>query len=155
MPQSRSRLPLLFRAVEDMLKASKGSLINIASVNGTAVFGHPAYSGRKSRAAAFYAAGRGRIRKVRHSRQWGRAGHGANAGLGRPARRPIPMSSKRARRWYPLPSGSSIPPTSPMPSPFLAGPLAAAITGVCLPVDCGLTAGQAELAHTFSQSDHY
>jgi hypothetical protein len=38
---------------------------------------------------------------------------------------------------------------------FLSSDQAAAITGVCLPVDCGLTAGQAELARTFSQSDNY
>ena len=38
---------------------------------------------------------------------------------------------------------------------FLASPLAAAITGICLPVDCGLTAGIPALARTFSQSDDY
>ena len=38
---------------------------------------------------------------------------------------------------------------------FLSSPLASAITGICLPVDCGLTAGQTELASTFSQSEHY
>ncbi|OWK23196.1 hypothetical protein AJ87_35005 [Rhizobium yanglingense] len=31
-----------------MLKASKGSVINIASVNGMNVFGHPAYSAAKA-----------------------------------------------------------------------------------------------------------
>ena len=35
---------------------------------------------------------------------------------------------------------------------FLASPLAGAITGICLPVDCGLTAGIPALARTFSQS---
>ena len=38
---------------------------------------------------------------------------------------------------------------------FLASPLAGAITGVVLPVDCGLTAGIPALARTFSQSDDY
>jgi NAD(P)-dependent dehydrogenase (short-subunit alcohol dehydrogenase family) len=38
---------------------------------------------------------------------------------------------------------------------FLAGPDAAAITGVCLPVDGGLTAGVPALARTFSQSADY
>ena len=39
---------LTFRAVEDQLKASKGSVVNIASVNGMNVFGHPAYSAAKA-----------------------------------------------------------------------------------------------------------
>jgi enoyl-[acyl-carrier-protein] reductase (NADH) len=38
---------------------------------------------------------------------------------------------------------------------FLASPLAAAITGICLPVDCGLTAGIPALARTFSQTEDY
>jgi enoyl-[acyl-carrier-protein] reductase (NADH) len=38
---------------------------------------------------------------------------------------------------------------------FLASPLAGAITGTCLPVDCGLTAGIPGLARTFSQSADY
>ena len=38
---------------------------------------------------------------------------------------------------------------------FLASPLAGAITGVVLPVDCGLTAGIPALARTFSQTDDY
>jgi NAD(P)-dependent dehydrogenase (short-subunit alcohol dehydrogenase family) len=90
---------LCFRAFEPMLKVSKGSVVNIASVNGLHVF-------------------------------------------------------EEARRWYPLQRVVD-PQDVANAVAFLAGPLAAAITGVCLPVDCGLTAGQAELARTFSQSEHY
>ena len=35
-------------ATEAALKASKGALVNISSVNGMAVFGHPAYSAAKA-----------------------------------------------------------------------------------------------------------
>lgn len=39
---------LTFRALENQLKQSQGAVINIASVNGMAVFGHPAYSAAKA-----------------------------------------------------------------------------------------------------------
>lgn len=39
---------LCFRAFEDALKRTQGSVINITSVNGMAVFGHPAYSAAKA-----------------------------------------------------------------------------------------------------------
>ena len=38
---------------------------------------------------------------------------------------------------------------------FLASPLASAISGICLPVDCGLSAGIPALARTFTQSGDY
>ncbi len=49
---------LCFRAVEDQLKASRGSMVNIASVNGMNVFGHPAYSAAKAGLLHFHPAGR-------------------------------------------------------------------------------------------------
>lgn len=39
---------LCFRAFEEALKRTQGSVINITSVNGMAVFGHPAYSAAKA-----------------------------------------------------------------------------------------------------------
>ncbi|MDE1995187.1 MAG: SDR family oxidoreductase [Rhizobiaceae bacterium] len=144
---------LCFRAVEDMLKASKGSLINIASVNGMAVFGHPAYSAAKAGLLHFT-----RLVAV----EYGKFGIRANAVAPGTVRtqawearaRANPDVFEEARRWYPLQRVVD-PEDVANAVAFLAGPLAAAISGVCLPVDCGLTAGQAELAHTFSQSDHY
>ena len=58
------------------------------------------------------------------------------------------------RRWYPL---GRIALTEDIANAvrFLAGPMANAITGACLPVDCGLTAGSPELAHAFTKSDAY
>ncbi|MDK4740915.1 SDR family oxidoreductase [Rhizobium sp. CNPSo 3464] len=144
---------LCFRAVEDMLKASKGSLVNIASVNGMAVFGHPAYSAAKAGLLHFT-----RLVAV----EYGKFGIRANAVAPGTVRTQAwearaaanPNVFEEARRWYPL--QRVIDPADVANAvAFLAGPLASAITGVCLPVDCGLTAGQAELAHTFSQSDHY
>ncbi|WFU02079.1 SDR family oxidoreductase [Rhizobium sp. CB3171] len=144
---------LCFRAVEDMLKASKGSLVNIASVNGMAVFGHPAYSAAKAGLLHFT-----RLVAV----EYGKFGIRANAVAPGTVRTQAwearaaanPNVFEEARRWYPLQRVVD-PADVANAVAFLAGPLAAAITGVCLPVDCGLTAGQAELAHTFSQSDHY
>lgn len=144
---------LCFRAVEDMLKTSKGSLINISSVNGMNVFGHPAYSAAKAGLLHFT-----KLVAV----EYGKFGIRANSvapGTVRTQAWKIraaanPDVFEEARRWYPLQRVVD-PEDVANAVGFLASPLAAAISGVCLPVDCGLTAGQAELARTFSQSDHY
>ncbi|WP_412064435.1 SDR family oxidoreductase [Rhizobium sp. SYY.PMSO] len=144
---------LCFRAVEDMLKASKGSVVNIASVNGMAVFGHPAYSAAKAGLLHFT-----RLVAV----EYGKFGIRSNAVAPGTVRTQAwevraaanPNVFEEARRWYALQRVVDPVDVANAVS-FLASPLASAITGVCLPVDCGLTAGQAELAHTFSQSDHY
>ncbi|NTJ65029.1 SDR family oxidoreductase [Agrobacterium rhizogenes] len=144
---------LCFRAVEDMLKASKGSVINIASVNGMAVFGHPAYSAAKAGLLHFT-----RLVAV----EYGKFGIRSNAVAPGTVRTQAwevraaanPNVFEEAKRWYAL--RRVVDPVDVANAvSFLASPLASAITGVCLPVDCGLTAGQAELAHTFSQSEHY
>lgn len=144
---------LCFRAVEDALKQSQGSLINIASVNGTNVFGHPAYSAAK--------AGLLHLTKL-IAVEYGKYGIRANAvspGTVRTQAWEVraaanPNVFEDARRWYPLQRIAS-PDDVANAVGFLASPLASAISGVCLPVDCGLTAGQAELARTFSQSENY
>ncbi|WP_428424811.1 SDR family oxidoreductase [Pararhizobium sp.] len=144
---------LCFRAVEDALKQSQGSVINIASVNGTNVFGHPAYSAAK--------AGLLHLTKL-IAVEYGKYGIRANSvspGTVRTQAWEVraaanPNVFEDARRWYPLQRIAS-PDDVANAVGFLASPLASAITGVCLPVDCGLTAGQAELARTFSQSENY
>jgi NAD(P)-dependent dehydrogenase (short-subunit alcohol dehydrogenase family) len=65
-----------------------------------------------------------------------------------------PNVFEEARRWYPLQRVAD-PMDVANAVGFLASPQANGISGVCLPVDCGLTAGQAELARTFSQSADY
>ena len=92
---------LCFRAVEDMLKASKGSLVNIASVNGMHVFGHPAYSAAKAGLLHFT-----RLIAV----EYGKFGIRANAVAPGTVRTQAwevraaanPNVFEEARRWYPL-----------------------------------------------------
>jgi NAD(P)-dependent dehydrogenase (short-subunit alcohol dehydrogenase family) len=144
---------LCFQAVEPMLAASGGSVVNIASVNGLSAYGHPAYSAAKA----------GLIHLTRMiAVEYGKAGIRANAVAPGTVRTQAwearaeanPDVFEEARRWYPL--GRVVDPVDVAEAVgFLCGPLARSITGVCLPVDCGLTAGQAELARTFSQSDDY
>ncbi|WP_026187021.1 SDR family oxidoreductase [Ensifer sp. BR816] len=144
---------LCFRAVEDMLKESRGSVVNIASVNGISVFGHPAYSCAKA----------GLLHLTRLiAVEYGKFGIRSNAVAPGTVRTRAwearaaanPEVFEEAKRWYPLQRIVN-PEDVANAVHFLAGPQAGAISGVCLPVDCGLTAGQAELARTFSQSSHY
>jgi NAD(P)-dependent dehydrogenase (short-subunit alcohol dehydrogenase family) len=144
---------LCFRAVEDMLKENRGSVVNIASVNGISVFGHPAYSAAKA----------GLIHLTRLiAVEYGKFGIRANAVAPGTVRTQAwevraaanPHVFEEAKRWYPLQRIVN-PEDVASAVHFLASPEAGAISGVCLPVDCGLTAGQAELARTFSQSSHY
>ncbi|KJF71924.1 SDR family oxidoreductase [Agrobacterium arsenijevicii] len=144
---------LCFRAFEEALKRTEGSVINITSVNGMAVFGHPAYSAAK--------AGLIHLTKL-IAVEYGKFGIRSNAvapGTVRTqaweARAAVnPQVFEEAKNWYPL-QRIVRPEDVANAVTFLAGPQAAAISGVCLPVDCGLTAGQAPLARTFSQSEHY
>lgn len=143
----------VFHAFSDQLKATKGSVINIASVNGMAVFGHPAYAAAKA----------GMIHLTRLiAVEYGRFGIRANtvapgtvrtqAWEARAAQNPNVF--KEAAEHYPL--GRIVAPGDVAEAVgFLASPLAGAITGVCLPVDCGLTAGTPALARTFTQSPDY
>lgn len=144
---------LCFRAVEEPLKESRGAVINIASVNGIGVFGHPAYSAAKA----------GLLHLTRLiAVEYGKFGIRANAVAPGTVRTQAwearaaanPEVFEEAKRWYPL---ERIVDAEDVANAvhFLASPEARAITGVCLPVDCGLTAGQSELARTFSQSSHY
>lgn len=144
---------LTFRALESDLKETQGCVANIASVNGLAVFGHPAYSAAK--------AGLIHLTKL-IAVEYGKFGIRANAVAPGTVRTQAwearaqanPNVFEDVKRWYAL---RRIATTLDVANAvhFLASDQAAAITGVCLPVDCGLTAGQAELAHTFSQSEHY
>lgn len=144
---------LCFRAFENALKESRGAVVNIASVNGLAVFGHPAYSAAKA----------GLIHLTRLiAVEYGKHGIRANAVAPGTVRtqawearaRANPQVFEEAKRWYALQRIATAEDVANAVF-FLASEQAAAITGVCLPVDCGLTAGQAELARTFSQSDNY
>ena len=144
---------LCFRAFEDALTRTEGSVVNITSVNGMAVFGHPAYSAAK--------AGLIHLTKL-IAVEYGKFGIRANAVAPGTVRTQAwearaasnPQVFEEAKHWYPL-QRIVRPEDVASAVAFLAGPQAQAISGVCLPVDCGLTAGQAPLARTFSQSEHY
>ncbi len=144
---------LTFRALENDLKQLGGSLINIASVNGMAVFGHPAYSAAKAGLIHFT-----RLVAV----EYGKFGIRANSVAPGTVRTQAwearaaanPQVFEEVKRWYALQRIATAEDVANAVF-FLASDQAKAITGVCLPVDCGLTAGQAELARTFSQSEHY
>ncbi|SIQ34016.1 NAD(P)-dependent dehydrogenase, short-chain alcohol dehydrogenase family [Rhizobium sp. RU35A] len=144
---------LTFRALEEPLKKTSGSVVNIASVNGMAVFGHPAYSTAKA----------GLIHLTRLvAVEYGKYGIRSNAVAPGTVRTQAwearaaanPQVFEEAKRWYALRRIATAEDVANAVF-FLASEQAAAITGTCLPVDCGLTAGQTELARTFSQSEHY
>ncbi len=144
---------ICFGALAEDLKASSGCVINIASVNGLGTFGHPAYSAAKAGLIHFT-----RMIAV----EYGQFGVRANAVAPGTVRTEAweerakndPDIFKRASRPCPL-GRISLTTDVANAVAFLASDKASAITGVCLPVDCGLMAGQAELAGLFSQSDDY
>lgn len=143
----------VFKAVEADLKANRGAIVNIASVNGLGVFGHPGYSAAK--AALIH---------LTHmlAVEYGKFGLRANAvapgtvatAAWRARAEANPNVFEEARRWYPLGRVARTEDIANAVS-FLLSDKAAAITGVCLPVDCGLTAGLADLARTFTQSSDF
>jgi NAD(P)-dependent dehydrogenase (short-subunit alcohol dehydrogenase family) len=121
-----------------------GSIIAISSVNGLAALGDPAYSAAKA----------GMISLTRSlALEYGRFGIRANAVL--PATVRTPLWQRRAAkdpdvlnklvRWYPL--GRIVDPIDVARAVgFLASDAAAAITGIALPIDCGLSAGNIVMA---------
>lgn len=144
---------LMFHAFADQLIKARGSVINIASVNGLGIYGHPAYSAAKA----------GMLHLTRAiAVEYGRYGVRANAvapGTVRTqaweARAALnPNVFKDAAEHYPL-GRIVLPQDVANAVGFLASEQAAAISGVCLPVDCGLSAGIPALARTFSQTDDY
>ncbi|HHG89623.1 MAG TPA: SDR family oxidoreductase [Devosia sp.] len=142
-----------FQALADDLRAVSGCVVNIASVNGLGTYGHPAYSSAKAGLVHFT-----RMIAV----EYGKFGVRANAVAPGTVRtvawderaRNDPDIFKRASRPCPLGRISQTTDVADAVA-FLASDKASAITGVCLPVDCGLSAGQAEMAGLFSQSDDY
>lgn len=142
-----------FFACQAQLKQNAGCVVNIASVNAYGTFGHPAYSAAKAGLVQFT-----RMLAV----EYGKFGIRANAvapgtvetGAWRDRAEANPQVMEEAKRWYPL---GRVVRTQDVAHAvrFLASEKAASITGVVLPVDCGLLAGQAELARTFSQSADY
>lgn len=128
-----------------------GSVIAIGSVNGLSALGDPAYSAAKA----------GMISMTRSlAVEYGRYGIRANAVLPGTVRTPLwkrraakePEVLAKLVRWYPL--GRIVEPEDVARAVgFLASDAASAITGVALPVDCGLTAGNIVMARELTLED--
>ena len=116
-----------------------GVIIAVGSVNGLSALGDPAYSAGKA----------GMISLTRSlAQEYGRFGIRSNIVLPGTVRTPLwqrraaknPQVLETLRRWYPL--GRIVEPDEVAQAVgFLASDAASAITGVALPVDCGLTSG--------------
>jgi NAD(P)-dependent dehydrogenase (short-subunit alcohol dehydrogenase family) len=128
-----------------------GAIVNIGSVNGLSALGDAAYSAGKA----------GLISLTRAiALEYGRYGIRANIVCPGTVRTPIwderisrnPDVLARLQRWYPL--GRIVEPMEVMRAvAFLASEAASAITGVVLPVDCGLTAGNIVMARELTLED--
>jgi NAD(P)-dependent dehydrogenase (short-subunit alcohol dehydrogenase family) len=125
--------------IPGMVAKRSGVIINIGSVNGLSALGDPAYSAAKAAMISL-------TRSL--AQEYGPYGVRANVVL--PGTVRTPLWEKRAakdlkvletlRRWYPL--GRIVEPIDIARAVgFLASDAASAITGVALPVDCGLTSG--------------
>lgn len=127
-----------------MFEAGFGVIVNIGSVNGLLALGHPAYSAAKAGLISYTKA---------LATEYGPRGIRANilcpgtvrtqAWTSRAAQNPQIFSS--LRKWYPLrdfPEPADI----AKAAAFLASDDARMITGVVLPIDAGLTAGNPVMA---------
>jgi NAD(P)-dependent dehydrogenase (short-subunit alcohol dehydrogenase family) len=139
-------------AVVPAMKARRaGVIVNIGSVNGLAALGDAAYSAGKA----------GLISLTRAmAQELGRYNIRANIVCPGTVRTPIwaerasrsPELLTQLTRWYPL--GRIVEPVDVIRAvAFLASDAASAITGVVLPVDCGLTAGNIVMARELTQED--
>jgi NAD(P)-dependent dehydrogenase (short-subunit alcohol dehydrogenase family) len=135
-----------------MKSKRSGSIIAIGSVNGLSALGDPAYSAAKA----------GLISLTRSlAQEYGRFGIRANAVLPGTVRTPLWVRKAQGKeaevlarliRWYPL--GRIVEPEDVARAVgFLASDAAAAITGVALPVDCGLSAGNIVMARELTLQD--
>ena len=128
-----------------------GAIVNISSVNGLSTFGDPAYSAAKA----------GMISLTRSMAvEYGRHNIRVNAICPGTVRTPIwqhrvdrePAIMTKLSKWYPL--GRVAEPVDIANAvAFLASDTAAAITGVALPVDCGLTAGNIVMTREVTLED--
>jgi NAD(P)-dependent dehydrogenase (short-subunit alcohol dehydrogenase family) len=137
--------------IPGMLAKKSGVIIGIGSVNGLNALGDPAYSAAKAAMISL-------TRSL--AQEYGRYGIRANIILPGTVRTPLwqrriatdPSILERLRRWYPL--GRVVEPIDVARAvAFLASDAASAITGVALPVDCGLTSGNLVMARELTLED--
>jgi NAD(P)-dependent dehydrogenase (short-subunit alcohol dehydrogenase family) len=140
-----------FAVLPGMADRRKGVIVNVGSVNGVAALGDPAYSAAKA----------GLISMTRSlALEYGRFGVRVNIVLPGTVRTPIwnervkkdPAVLATLSRWYPL--GRVVEPEEVARAiAFLASDSASAISGVALPVDCGLSAGNIVMARELTVED--
>ena len=133
-----------YAVIPAMKARRRGSIVNIGSVNGMMALGDAGYSAAKA----------GLISLTRSlAQELGRYNIRANIVCPGTVRTPIwderssrnPEVLTQLARWYPL--GRIVEPIEVMHAvAFLASDAASAITGVVLPVDCGLSAGNIVMA---------
>ncbi|MEX3958385.1 SDR family oxidoreductase [Trinickia sp. EG282A] len=127
-----------------MIERRRGAIVLIGSVNGMTALGHPAYSAAKAGLISYTKA---------LAMELGRHGIRANIVCPGTVKTPAwqarvdknPQVFEALKKWYPL---------GDFPTPddvadaviFLASPMARVITGVALPVDGGLMAGNRLMA---------
>ncbi len=140
-----------YAVLPDMQARRSGAIVNIGSVNGLSALGDAAYSAGK--------AGMISLTKAL-ALEFGRYNIRANIVCPGTVRTPLwnerasrnPEVLTQLRRWYPL--GRIVEPIEVMRAvAFLASDAASAITGVVLPVDCGLTAGNIVMARELTLED--
>jgi NAD(P)-dependent dehydrogenase (short-subunit alcohol dehydrogenase family) len=137
--------------LEGMKEKEGGAIVAVGSVNGLGALGDPAYSAAKA----------GLISLTKSlALEYGRFNIRSNIVLPGTVRTPLwerraakdPTVLETLRKWYPL--GRIVDPDDVARAvAFLASDGAAAITGVALPVDCGLTAGNIVMARELTLED--
>jgi NAD(P)-dependent dehydrogenase (short-subunit alcohol dehydrogenase family) len=143
-----------FHAFEEDLKKTRGSVVNIASVSGLGVFGNPAYSAAKAGLIHF-------TKSI--AVEYGKFGLRSNCvapgtvrtGAWKEKAAANPEVFEQAMKWYPLQRRIEPEDIASAVAFLTNDDMAGAITGICMPVDSGLMAGQTALAKAFGQSDNY
>jgi NAD(P)-dependent dehydrogenase (short-subunit alcohol dehydrogenase family) len=137
--------------IPGMLAKRAGAIVGIGSVNSLSALGDPAYSAGKAAMISL-------TRSL--AQEYGRHGIRANIVLPGTVRTPLwkrraardPKVLETLRRWYPL--GRIVEPIDVARAvAFLASDAASAITGIALPVDCGLTSGNMVMARELTLED--
>jgi NAD(P)-dependent dehydrogenase (short-subunit alcohol dehydrogenase family) len=133
-----------YAVLPDMKERRAGAIVNIGSVNGLSALGDAGYSAGKAALISL-------TRSL--AQEFGRYNIRVNIVCPGTVRTPIwderlaknPSVLAQLERWYPL--GRIVEPIEVMRAvAFLASDAASAITGVVLPVDCGLSTGNIVMA---------
>ncbi|RQH05316.1 SDR family oxidoreductase [Paraburkholderia dinghuensis] len=130
---------------QSMIERQRGAIVLIGSVNGLTALGHPAYSAAKAGLVSYTKA---------LAIELGQYGIRANLVCPGTVKTPAwqarvdrhPQIFEELKKWYPL-GDVAAPEDIADAVHFLASPQARVITGVALPVDAGLMAGNRMMAN--------